>query len=136
MPSMAAIIVKKADETTNITYDALTPAAGDRSPAVWRQDTGAVAGLPTGHRAKLQMTTMNNGPASARRAVLEFKRPYSVLNSTTGRYEAKDADVMRLEMTLPEAIPASERSESVRQFLNLAAATLIKQAAETGYAPA
>jgi hypothetical protein len=136
MPSMASLVVKKADETTNITYDALTPAAGDRSPAVWRQDTGAVAGLPTGYRAKLTMVTMNNGPATARRAVLEYKRPYAVLNTTTGRYESKDADVARLELTLPEAIPGTERSESVRQFLNLAAATLIKQAAETGYSPA
>lgn len=136
MPSMASITVKKADETTNIVYDALTPAAGDRSPAVWRQDTGAVAGLPVGYRARLTFSTMNNGTNSARRGVIEFKRPYAVLNTTTGRYEARDSDWLKIEFVLPEAIPASERSESVRQALNLAASTLIKQAAEAGYAPA
>lgn len=135
MPTMASLVVKKADETTNITYDALTGAAGDRAPAVWRQDTGAVAGLPTGHRAKLTLTTLNNGTVTARKAVMEFKRPYSVLNTTTGRYETKDSDWLRLEAVLPEAIPASERSESVRQALNLFAATLVKQSLEQGYAP-
>jgi hypothetical protein len=133
---MASLTVKKADETTNIVYDALTPAAGDSSKAVWRQDTGAAAGLPVGHRAMLTMRTMNNGPATARRAVLEFGRPYSTQNTTTTKYETKDSVVARLEITMPEAIPGSEISEAVRQFLNLANQTLIKQACETGYAPA
>lgn len=136
MPSMASLTVKKADETTNIVYDALTPAAGDSSDAVWRQDTGAVAGMPVGHRAQLAMRTTFNGPRTARRAVITFIRPYSTQNTTTSKYEFKDSCVARLELTMPQAIPASEISESVRQFLNCVSQTLIKQAAETGYAPA
>lgn len=135
MPAMAALVVKKADETTNITYDALTGAAGDSSDAVWRQDTGAIAGMPVGHRAILKMRTLNNGTNSARRAVLTFSRPYSTQNTVTSKYEMKDSVVARLEITLPQAIPASEISEAVRQFLNCAAQTLVKQAAESGYAP-
>lgn len=136
MPAMANIVVKKADETTNITYDALTPAGGDGSQAVWRQDTGAVAGLPVGMRAVLKMKTVNNGPRTARRAIIDFKRPYAVLNSTTGRYETLDADVAHIEFNLPENIPAAERNESVYQCFNLAAAALIKQATAAGYSPA
>jgi hypothetical protein len=132
---MASLTVKKADETTNIVYDALTPAGGDGSKAVWRQDTGAAAGVPVGHRAVLTMTTVNNRPGSARRAVVEYSRPYSTQNTVTSKYAAKDSVVARLEITLPNAIPASELSESVRQFLNCASQTLIKQAAETGFAP-
>lgn len=135
MPAMAALVVKKADEVTNITYDALTGAAGDGSSAVWRQDTGAVAGVPVGHRAVLEMKTVNNGSKTARRAVLTYSRPYSTLNTVTSKYETKDSVVARLEMTIPVAIPASEISEGVRQFLNCAAATLVKQSAEAGYAP-
>lgn len=135
MPTMASLTVKKADETTNIVYDALTPAAGDGADAVWRQDTGAAAGLPVGHRAILTMRTVNNGPKSARRAVLTYVRPYSTQNTTTSKYEAKDQVSARLEITLPQAIPGAELSESVRQFLNCVNQTLIKQAAETGYAP-
>jgi hypothetical protein len=135
MPTMAALVVKKADEATNITYDALTGASGDGSNAVWRQDTGAAAAFPVGHRAVLEMKTMNNGPKSARRVLINFTRPYSTLNTVTNKYEWKDQAVARLEMVLPTAIPASELSESVRQFLNCAAATLVKQGAELGYAP-
>lgn len=135
MPAMASLVVKKADETTNITYDALTGSGGDNSDAVWRQDTGAAAGLPVGHRAILTMRTVNNGPRTARRAVLTYSRPYSTQNTVTSKYETKDQVVARLEMTLPVAIPATELSESVRQFLNCAAATLVKQACESGYAP-
>lgn len=137
MPAMANLTVKKADETTNIVYDALTGAAGDGSKAVWRQDTGAAAGLPVGHRATLQMSTVWNGSRTARRAVLEFKRPYSTQNSTTTKYESSDSVVGRLEITLPQAIPASELSESVYQFLNCLglASGLIKNAIVAGYSP-
>lgn len=138
MPSMANLVVKKADETTNITYDALTPAAGDASDAVWRQDTGATAAMPVGHRAILKMRTMNNGNNTARRAVITFYRPYSTLNTTTSKYEAKDAVSGRLEITLPQAIPATEQNEAVYQFLNCLGlpSGLIKQAIAAGYSPA
>lgn len=137
MPAVANITVKKADEATNIVYDALTGAAGDGSKAVWRQDTGAVAGMPVGHRATLQMSTVSNGPKTARRAVIEFKRPYSTQNTVTTKYESSDSIVARLEITMPAGMPATEISEGVYQFLNLLGQTsgLIKQSCVAGYAP-
>lgn len=135
MPAMANLVCKKADETTNITYDALTGAAGDGSKAVWRQDTGAAAGLPVGHRATLEMRTMNNGPRTARRAEITYKRPYSTQNTTTSKYEATDSNLGTLTFTLPTAIPASEQIEAVYQFLNLCAQGLVKQAINAGYSP-
>lgn len=136
MPAMASLTtVKKADETTNITYDALGPSGGDGSDAVWRQDTGAAAGLPVGHRAILSMKSVWNGPRTARRCVITYSRPYSTQNTVTSKYETKDSVVCRLEMTLPTAIPAADLSEGARQFLNCVQQTLIKQACETGYAP-
>lgn len=135
MPNMASLVVKKADETTNITYDALTGAAGDGSSAVWRQDTGAAAGMPIGHRATLSMKTVNNGPKTGRRALFEYKRPYSTQNTVTSKYEAADAVTGSVNILLPNAIPASEQSEAIRQFCNCLAATLVKQALEAGYAP-
>lgn len=137
MPSMASIVSKKADETTAITYDALTPAPGDGGKAQWRQDTGAPAALPVGHRATMSCYTQWNGSKTARRTVIEFKRPYATLNSTTGRYEANDACVARLEFTIPVAIPAAEISESVYQFMNALGVSsgLLKQTMTTGYAP-
>lgn len=132
---MANLTVKKADETTNITYDALTGAAGDGSEAVWRQDTGAAAGMPVGHRATLKMRTVNNGPRTARRATVDYKRPYSTQNSVTTKYEASDAFVFNGNFTMPNAIPASEIAESVHQLCNALAQALIKDALKAGYAP-
>lgn len=137
MPSMAAIVCKKADETTDQTLDALAPASGDGNQAQWRQDTGAAAGLPVGHRATMSMATQWNGPKTARRATVVFKKPYSLLNSTTNRYESQDAIVGRLEITVPQAIPASEINEAVYLFLNAVgkASGLVKQSVAAGYAP-
>jgi hypothetical protein len=135
MPAIASLVVKKADEATNITYDALVGAAGDTSQAVWRQDTGAVAGMPIGHRAVLTMQTTDNGPKSARVVKITYKRPYSTQNTTTSKYEATDFAIASISMTLPKAIPASEINESVHQFLNCVSTTLIKQSADVGYAP-
>lgn len=136
MPSMANITVKKADETTNITYDALTAAGGDGSKAVWRQDTGAVAGLPVGHRAVLEMRSVDNGPRSARRVEMVYKRPYSIQNSATTRYESNDTVVGSVSVTLPKEIPASEIAEAVHQMCNLIASTLVKDSLKAGYSPA
>lgn len=137
MPAVASLVVKKADETTNITYDALVGAAGDTSAAVWRQDTGAVAAMPIGHRASMSMRTVWNGPRTARRVVVEYRRPYSLLNSSTGKYEVTDTCVGRLELTIPQAIPSSEINESVYQWYNLIGLTsgLVKTSSAAGYAP-
>lgn len=38
-------------------------------------------------------------------------------------------------MTVPQAIPSTEINEAIYQACNLLAATLVKQAASSGYAP-
>jgi len=132
---MASLTVKKADGTTDIVFDALAPAGADGQKAQWRQDTGAAAGLPTGHRATLTMSTVWNGNNTARRGVLEFKRPYAVLNSTTNRYESVSRTVGRLEMTLPSDIPPSEQNEAVSQFINCLDHATIVSALQAGFSP-
>lgn len=135
MPAMANITVKKADGTTDIVYDALTGAAGDKSEAVWRQDTGATSGLPVGQRSLFRMSSAYNGPRTARVVRCAYKRPYATQDSTTTRFTSTDQDVMSISITLPEAIPASERSEAVHQMLNLLASSLVKSSVIAGYAP-
>lgn len=134
MPQAANITVKKADETTNITYDLLAPAGGDGSKATWRQDTGAIAGQPVGHRAILEVRTMWNGPRTARKAEITFKRPYSTQNAQTTKYESSDSVVLSAVGTLPQAIPAAELNEAVAQFCNLLASALVKDMLKSGYA--
>lgn len=135
MPAMANITVKKADEVTNITYDALTGAAGDGSKAVWRQDTGANAAMPVGHRATFEMRTTENGPRTARRALMDFKRPYSTQNSVTTKFESEDSFVLNANAVMPKGIPAAELAEGIHQACNLLSAALIKDALKAGFSP-
>lgn len=134
MPTMANITVKKADGTTDIVYDALSASGGESSPAVWRQDTGAVAGLPVGLRAVFKLQSQWNGPKTARQMKFNFVLPYAVQDSTTTLYSAKDRVVLDGIITLPQGIPAATLNEAV-QALNLLAASLTKTAVQSGYAP-
>jgi hypothetical protein len=133
---MASITVKKSDGTTDIVYDALSASGGDSSPAVWRQDTGAVAGLPVGLRPTLKCLTQWNGPKTARQMKTSYVYPYAVQDSTTTLYSAKDRIVIDGGvMTLPQGVPANVLKEAVYQYCNLMASALIKAAGEAGYAP-
>lgn len=134
MPTMASIVVKKNDNTTDITYDALSASGGDSSPAFWRQDTGAVAGLPVGLRNTLRCSTQWNGPKSARQMKFNFVAPYAVQDSTTTLYSAKDRVVLDGIMTLPQGIPSTFLDEAASQCLHLLASTLMKSIAKSGYA--
>lgn len=135
MPSMASITVKKFDGTTDIIYDALSASGGDNSPAVFRQDTGAVAGLPVGHRAQFKVLSRWNGSRSARLVELEYSRPYATQDSTTTVYSSKDRVVFKGVITCPQGIPATDLNEACYQFANLVASTLVKQSMSSGYAP-
>lgn len=134
MPAMASITVKKFDGVTDIVYDALSASGGDGSPAVWRQDTGAAAGLPVGLRPILKLTSTWNGPKTARQMKYNFVMPYAVQDSTTTKYSATDRIVADGIITMPQGIPAANLNE-VYQLLNLLAATLVKQAVAAGYSP-
>jgi hypothetical protein len=134
MPSMASITVKKADGTTDIVFDAVTASGGESSPAVWRQDTGAVAGLPVGLRSTFKLSSKWNGPKTARQMIFEIVLPYAVQDTTTTLYSAKDRIVLTGTATMPQGIPAANLNE-VNQALNLLAATLTKSAVQSGYAP-
>lgn len=135
MPSMANITVKKFDGTTDIIYDALSASGGDGSPAVWRQDTGAIAALPVGLRSILKLWTTFNGPKTARQLKFNFTLPYATQDSTTTLYSAKDRVVLEGIMTLPQSVPATVLNEGVAQGFNLLASALVKSAGTAGYAP-
>jgi hypothetical protein len=132
---MASITVKKADGTTDIVFDALTASGGESSPAVWRQDTGAAAGLPVGLRSFFKLASKWNGPKTARVMSFELVFPYAIQDTTTTLYSAKDRAVMTASFTMPQGIPASQLNEAAAQALNLCAAALTKSSVQAGYAP-
>lgn len=135
MPTMASITVKKNDGTTDIIYDQLSASAGDGVPAVWRQDTGAAVTKPVGMRPMLKVLTKNNGPKTARVAEAVYKAPYTVQDTTTTLYSAKDSVLIEIRAIVPQAIPAAEINEAIAQGLNLASSALIKSVCQSGYSP-
>lgn len=134
MPTMASITVKKSDGTTDIIYDALSASGGESSPAVWRQDTGAAAGLPVGLRPMFKLLSQWNSPKTARQMKYNFVLPYATQDSTTTLYSSRDRVVMDGIITLPQSIPANVLVETA-QGLNLLASTLMKAAIASGYSP-
>lgn len=135
MPTMASITVTKADNATNIIFDALNASGGDSSPAVWRQDTGAAAGLPVGLRSLFKLSSKWNGPKTARQLQYELSFPYAVQDSTTTLYSAKDRVVYSGVITLPQGIPSAQLNEAASQGLKLLASALVISSAQAGYAP-
>lgn len=135
MPVAANITVKKFDGTTDIVYNTLTGAGSDGTPAVWRQDTGAPATLPIGLRAVLWLKSLWNGPKTARRLPFRYEYPYSVQDSTTGKWSATDRVVIEGFALIPQGIPPDVAGEGVYQGLNLISNVLIKQSMTAGYAP-
>lgn len=135
MPTMASITVKKKDDVTNIVYDAIAASGGDTSPAIWRQDTGAAAGLPVGLRPLVKMFQSWNGPKTARTLRLVQNHPYTVQDTTTTLYSSRDGVKIDLTVTVPQSIPSTNIGEAVYQAMNIAAHSLVKQSFDSGYAP-
>jgi len=132
---MASITVKKADGTTDIVFDQISASGGENSPAFWRQDTGAAAGLPVGLRPYLRLSSKWNGPKTARQIAFEANFPYAVQDSTTTLYSAKDRVVATGVITMPQGIPSVNLNEAAAQILNLLSSALIKSSVQVGYAP-
>lgn len=135
MPSMASITVKKNDGVTNIVYDAISGSGGDSTPAVWRQDTGAVAGMPVGLRPVFTLQSKWNGAKNVRAVTFKVTRPYAVQDSTTTLYSAKDSTVLSGTFSIPQSLPSSEINEAVAQAFNLLADALVKSSTQAGFAP-
>jgi len=132
---MANLTVFKADGTTSIVYDALNASGGESSPAIWRQDTGAAAGLPVGLRATFRVVSKWNGSKTARQLRFQYAYPYAVQDSTTTLYSSTDRVVFDGIITVPQGIPSTAINEGCAQVLNLLATTLVKASAQAGYAP-
>jgi len=132
MPDMADIIVKKADGTTNVTFNKLTASSGDKVPAQWRQEaTGASASL----RPTFEMVSQWNGPRTARRVSSSFQYPYTVTDTTTSTTTVKSRIPFQTSMALPTEVPDTIVAEAVAQGTNLMTSTLVVASLKQGYSP-
>lgn len=129
---MANITVKKNDNVTDVIYTAVSASAGDKSPAVWANNT---VGTAASHRPEFRATTRSNGTGSARRMDIVGVYPYTVTGSD-GKITVADKVVLQASLLKPLGMPDTDVNEAVSQMLHLMASTLIKDSGKSGYAPA
>lgn len=131
MPNMANIVIKKADGTTDVTYTAATPSAGDKSPAVWKNQT---VGTVLAARPTFSLVGMDNGTRKARRMRSTFSWPKTRLD-TAGNVSVVGGASSESSHLIPQDMTPVEIGEYVAQYSNLLASALIKASLNDGYAP-
>jgi hypothetical protein len=128
---MANITVKNA-ANADVLWTAVTPSAGDRSPAVWRSNT---ASDMLAYRPQFSLVLKENGRKNGRIFSAEFKWPISGTNSETGSPYLYATIPFTVSGTLPTNVDVDVLNDVFVQFGNLMVSTLIRSSAQDGYAP-
>lgn len=128
---MANITIKKADGTTDVVYTQKVPSAGDKSPAVWKNDT---VGTVLAARPTFSIVSMDNGNRKARRLRTSFLWP-KTRTDTAGNVTVSGGASSESSHLVPQDMTPSEITEYVAQYANLLASALIKASVNDGYAP-
>lgn len=131
MPQIANITVKKNDGTTDVVYTAVVASAGDKSQAIWQNQT---VGTADSHRPDLKMQSRSNQAGTARRVEMVYTYP-SLVTGSDGRTNIADKVIVEVNVVLPRGMALADRNEAVAQGLNLASATLVKDSVKSGFAP-
>lgn len=132
MPSMANITVKKADGTTDVTYSSVTASGGDKSPAVWRNES---FGGTIGQRPEFRVRSSPNGTQTIRKVEGSFTMPELYTDTTTSLTKVATRANVQYQAAVPTDMTDAQLAEFAAQFGNLMAATLIKAVHSSGYAP-
>lgn len=132
MPSITNLVVKKNDNTTDVTYTGVVPSSGDRSPAIWQNQA---VGSAHSHRPYLKVTAKTNGSGSARWLNIEYVYPQLATNSTTGLTSVVNKAMHIGNWSVPTDMPVSDANEAISQFAHLMAHADIKTALRSLYAP-
>lgn len=131
MPQMAAITVKKADGTTDVVYSIATPSAGDKSPAVWVNET---VGTVLASRPKFTLVAMDNGTKRSRRLRSSFIWPKTRTDSG-GNVIVSGGASSECSHLVPQDMTSAEIAEYVAQFAGLLHSALYQSCVKSGYAP-
>lgn len=130
MPTLANIVIKKSDNTTDVTYTGIAGSSGN-SPAVFRSN---VAGLTVAERPTLLISSRDNGPKTARRVDLNYSWPL-VEQDAGGNKRISGRMTGTASVLIPQAQNADVIKEQAYQFANLMGSALVKASLEEGYAP-
>lgn len=132
MPSMANIVVKKYDGTTDVTYTALSASAGDNVAAQWRSES---AGSQSNAKPTLTVTSKHNGNRSARRIDIQYRYPQMATDSTTGLSTVVNQIPITVSVAVPLGAPDTVVQEAIAQGTNLLVSALVRSSIISGFAP-
>lgn len=132
MPVSAGdLTVKKYDGTTDVVYTLLTAAAGDRTPAAWRNNS---ASGTIGQKPTFTMTSRSAGNGTARAIDFVFRWP-SVYTDTTGVTRVRSTGQFKGTFVMPLDATDVDLQEAAAQCLHLLAHGGTVEVCKTGYAP-
>lgn len=131
MAIMADISVKKADETTSITYSQVAASAGDRTPALWK--CTSVGNAPA-HNPSASLSSRWNEKKTARRLDFTYAYPQTA-TAADGSVSIVNVLPIALNIVVPQGMPQTTIDEGVAQAMNLLASVLIKSSMKSGFAP-
>lgn len=117
MTTMASIVVKKHDNTTDITYGIKTAAGGDGAWAIWRQD---LANTDPPIMRPTFASRVVESKAGVRRVDIMFTYPDVYTDANTGQRVSTQAITFRNGVwTVPQGISATAMNEASAQFVRL-----------------
>lgn len=132
MPDMANITVKQSDGVTDVTFTKVTASGGDKSPAVWRNDS---FGGTQGQRPELRVKSQANGNNTVRTVEGQFTYPQLYTDVNTGLTKVATRSNARWSAGVALDMTDAELAQFAAQFGNLVASSLIKSVHASGHAP-
>lgn len=132
MPNMANITVKKNDGTTDITYVALSPSAGDKTPAQWRVES---IGTVPGNRPTLSVSSKFSVDKMARIVEGKLQYPETYTDTTTGIVATRLRESFSFTHVIRMDAADITTNELSAQAGNLLVSVLMREILKTGYAP-
>lgn len=130
MSTLANIVIKKSDGTTDVTYTAIAGSTGN-SPAVFRNNT---VGTTIAERPTLLISSKDNGTRTARRVDVNYSWPI-VQQDSGGNKTITGRMTGSASVLIPQAQSADIIKEQAYQIGNLLGSALVKATFDDGYAP-
>lgn len=131
MPTMAAITVKKNDGTTDQIWTNVQASGGDKSPAIWRNQSVGPAAL---FNPEMKMTSRPNGDGTVRRLEGQIDWKQSALG-TDNITRKVNVGYFKFEIVVPQGMTTTDLNEFASQSCNLVGSALFKQSVKDGFAP-
>jgi|SwirhirootsSR3_FD_contig_111_845676_length_3481_multi_7_in_0_out_0_2 hypothetical protein len=131
MTAIASIVVKKADNTTNITWSGVNGAAGN-SPALWRSTSasGTVGQQPT-----LSLSGKWNADQTVRRLDGKVIFPSVYTDTNSSLTKIRSTMNMSFSIAVPQDVAATDLAEFAAQATALLHDAMITGSINSGFAP-